>query len=59
MVRYEKLKAALGSNEAAKALEANEQKLKHYEQSIFAMKECTWAFRCPHICFHARSPTQF
>ena len=48
--RYEKLKALLGSNEAAKALETNEQKLKHYEQSIFAMRECTLPSVFPWEC---------
>jgi hypothetical protein len=43
VIRYDKLKVTLASNEAAKALDANEQKLKHYEQSIFAMKECTFS----------------
>jgi hypothetical protein len=40
LCRHDRLKSQLASHEAAKALEANEQKLKNYEQSIFAMREC-------------------
>jgi len=37
--RYERLKSAIAGSDAAKGLETSEQKLKHYEQSIFAMRE--------------------
>jgi hypothetical protein len=46
MGRYERLKSAIAGSDAAKGLETSEQKLKHYEQSIFAMRECTSPAAC-------------
>jgi len=37
--QYDRKKAALEENETSKALASLEQKLKHYEQSIFSLKE--------------------
>mmetsp|Transcript_21333 Transcript_21333/g.75175 ORF Transcript_21333/g.75175 Transcript_21333/m.75175 type:complete len:604 (-) Transcript_21333:508-2319(-) len=37
--QYDRKKAALEENETSKALSSLEQKLKHYEQSIFSLKE--------------------
>jgi chromosome segregation ATPase len=42
--RYERLKGQVANNETAKALDSHEQKIRHYEQSIFTMRECEW--RC-------------
>lgn len=48
VARYERLKGQVTSSETAKALEAHEQKIRHYEQSIFAMRECTFHMS---LCF--------
>lgn len=37
--KYEKKKSALAENETAKTLDSLEQKLRHYEQSIFHLRE--------------------
>lgn len=37
---YERASSQLESNTTARALENQEKKLKHYEQSIYTLKEC-------------------
>lgn len=54
--RYERLKAHVSSSETAKALEAHEQKIRHYEQSIFSMRECMFCASVATLCGSCRSP---
>jgi hypothetical protein len=54
--RYERLKGQVANNETAKALDSHEQKIRHYEQSIFTMRECELVFPfawLPHVILPA------
>lgn len=55
---YQRKLAVVSGSDTAKALESLEQKLRHYEQSIFAIRECEWALMrlgaCVCVCVHTR-----